>query len=66
MLIGNIVVVIVTNPMFILLRVHEKFTVKFTMSNVDDELFFIQKTFMEFVSVLLLFVRGEAKKMHVL
>jgi len=63
-LIGNIVVVIVTNPMFILLRVHEKFTVKFTVSNVDYELFFIQKTFMGFVSVLLLFVRGEAKKMH--
>ena len=29
------VVVIVTNPMFILPWVHEKFTVKFTMSNVD-------------------------------
>ena len=32
---ANIVVVIVTNPMFILPWVHEKFTVKFTMSNVD-------------------------------
>jgi len=32
---GNIVVVIVTNPMFILPWVHEKFTVKFTMSNVN-------------------------------
>ena len=32
---ANIVVVIVTNPMFILSWVHEKFTVKFTMSNVD-------------------------------
>ena len=27
--------VIVTNPMFIVPWVHEKFTVKFTMSNVD-------------------------------
>ena len=32
---GNIIVVIVTNPKFILPLVHEKFTVKFTMSNVD-------------------------------
>ena len=32
---ANIVVVIVTNSMFILPWVHEKFTVKFTMSNVD-------------------------------
>ena len=32
---GNIIVVIVTNPKFILPWVHEKFTVKFTMSNVD-------------------------------
>ena len=32
---ANIVVVIVTNPMFILPWVHEKFAVKFTMSNVD-------------------------------
>ena len=31
----NIVVVTVPNPMFILPWVHEKFTVKFTMSNVD-------------------------------
>ena len=29
------IVVIVTNPMFILPWVHKKFTVKFTMSNVD-------------------------------
>ena len=29
------IVVIVPNPMFILPWVHEKFTVKFTMSNVD-------------------------------
>ena len=32
---GNIIVVIVTNPKFILPWVHEKFTVKFTMSRVD-------------------------------
>ena len=32
---GDIVVVIVTNTMFILPWVHEKFTVKFTMLNVD-------------------------------
>ena len=35
-IIGNIVVIIVTNPMFIPLWVHEKFTVEFTMSNFDD------------------------------
>ena len=32
---GNIVVVIVTNPIFILPWAHENLTVKFTMSNVD-------------------------------
>ena len=32
---ANIVVVIVPNSMFILPWVHEKFTVKFTMSNVN-------------------------------
>ena len=32
---GNIIVVIVTNPKSILPWVHEKFTVKFTMLNVD-------------------------------
>ena len=32
---GNFIVIIVTNPKFILPWVHEKFTVKFTMSNVD-------------------------------
>ena len=32
---GNINVVIVKNPKFILPWVHEKFTVNFTMSNVD-------------------------------
>ena len=32
---GDIIVIIVINPMFILPWVHEKFTVKFTMSNVD-------------------------------
>ena len=31
----DIIVVIVTNTMFILPWVHEKFTVKFTMLNVD-------------------------------
>ena len=31
----KIVIVIATNPMFILPWVHEKFTFKFTMSNVD-------------------------------
>ena len=32
---GNIIVVIVTKPKFIRPWVHEKFTVKFTISNVD-------------------------------
>ena len=32
---GKIVVIIVTNPMFLPPWVQEKFTVKFTMSNVD-------------------------------
>ena len=32
---GNIIVVIVTNPKFVLPWVQEKFTVKFTMPNVD-------------------------------
>ena len=32
---GNIIDVIVTNPKFILPWVHVKFTVKFTISNVD-------------------------------
>ena len=32
---ANIIVVIVPNPMFVLPWVHEKFTVKFTLSNVD-------------------------------
>ena len=38
---GNIIVVIVTNPKFILPWVHEKFTVKFTMSNVDGYTIYI-------------------------
>ena len=37
---GNIVI-IVTNPKFILPWVEEKFTVKFTMSNVDGYMQFI-------------------------
>jgi len=32
---ANIIVVIVPNPMFILPWLHKKFSVKFTMSNVD-------------------------------
>ena len=38
---GNIIVVIVTNPMFILPWVLEKFTVKFTMSSVDGPTIYI-------------------------
>ena len=34
---GNIIVVIVTNLKLILPWVHEKFTVKFNMSNVDGQ-----------------------------
>ena len=38
---GDIVVVIVTNPMFILPWVHRKFAVKFTISNFDEHIIYM-------------------------